>query len=84
LVFDTVKHNLSYKSMECANKLSKDIFYDSDLAKISCGLTKAETIVKKCSIAKRCAKLHRCVEGSSNVKQLMPPTTKTERYSRWL
>jgi hypothetical protein len=33
--------------MDCANKLSKDIFHDSNLAKkMSCGRTKAEAIVK--------------------------------------
>lgn len=47
LVFHTVKHNIGYRSMDCANKLSKDIFHDSNLAKkMSCGRTKAEAIVK--------------------------------------
>jgi hypothetical protein len=47
LVFHIVKHNISCRSMDCANKLSKDIFHDSNLTKnISCGRTKADAIVK--------------------------------------
>lgn len=42
------QHQLQKYELNCADKLSKDIFHDSNnLAKMMpCGLTKAETIVK--------------------------------------
>ena len=48
MIYHTVKHNLSYNSMDCGNKLLREIFGDSKVAsKIACGRTKAEMIVKK-------------------------------------
>ncbi|KAJ8868325.1 hypothetical protein PR048_029841 [Dryococelus australis] len=45
LVFHTVKHSVSYYSMDCGNKLTKEICRDSETAdKLSCGHTKAEAI----------------------------------------
>lgn len=47
LVFHTVKHNLSYNSMDCGHKLFPKLFEDSKIAtKVSCGRTKAESILK--------------------------------------
>ena len=47
LVYHTVRHNLGYSSMDCANKLAKNIFVDSELAKkMHCVRTKAESIIK--------------------------------------
>jgi hypothetical protein len=45
LVFHTIKH-ISYRSMDCTNKISKDIFHDFNFAKMSYGQTEAEAIVK--------------------------------------
>lgn len=46
LTFHTVKHNLSYNSMDCTNKLSKILYADSKIAtKISLGRTKMEALV---------------------------------------
>lgn len=47
LVYHAVKHNLSYSSLDCGNKLVANVFNDSETAsKISCGRTKAEMLVK--------------------------------------
>ncbi|KAJ8352127.1 hypothetical protein SKAU_G00236030 [Synaphobranchus kaupii] len=44
---DTVKHNLSYNSSDCAQKLYQKMLPDSKVAKkICCGRTKAESLVK--------------------------------------
>ena len=41
----TVKHGLSYNSMDCSNKLNSAMFSDSNTAKkMQCGRTKAEMI----------------------------------------
>lgn len=46
-VFHTVKHNLSYNSMDCGHKLLPKLYEDSKVAtKVCCGRTKAEAIVK--------------------------------------
>lgn len=45
-VYHTVKHGLSYNSMDCSIKLMKSTFSDSEIAKgQACGRTKAEAIV---------------------------------------
>lgn len=47
LTFHCVKHNLSYNSQDCTNKLLQHIVTDSQITKkISCGKTKSEAIVK--------------------------------------
>ncbi|PNF17541.1 hypothetical protein B7P43_G15823 [Cryptotermes secundus] len=47
LVYHAVKHNLSYSSLDCGNKLVSHIFSDPAMAsKLSCGRTKVEMIVK--------------------------------------
>ena len=44
-VYHTVKHGLSYNSMDCSNKLNSAMFSDSNTAKkMQCGRTKAEMI----------------------------------------
>uniref|UniRef100_H3ASF3 Uncharacterized protein n=1 Tax=Latimeria chalumnae TaxID=7897 RepID=H3ASF3_LATCH len=47
-VYHTVKHNLSYSSMDCGVKLMQKIFNDSGSIekKLSCGRTKVESLVK--------------------------------------
>lgn len=46
LTFHTVKHNLSYNSMNCKNKLKRILFTDSKIAnKIRSGITKMEALV---------------------------------------
>ncbi|XP_047517164.1 uncharacterized protein LOC125057485 [Pieris napi] len=46
LTFHTVKHNLSYNSMDCLSKLNKIVFVDSKIAsKIRLGRTKMEALV---------------------------------------
>lgn len=46
-IFHNVKHNLSYNSFDCLMKLTSVVLPDSSIAKkLSCGRTKAETIVK--------------------------------------
>lgn len=46
LTFHTVKHNLSYNSMDCTNKLSKILYVDSKIAnKIRLARTKMEALV---------------------------------------
>uniref|UniRef100_H3AK16 HAT C-terminal dimerisation domain-containing protein n=1 Tax=Latimeria chalumnae TaxID=7897 RepID=H3AK16_LATCH len=46
-VYHTVEHNLSYSSMDCGVKLMQKIFNDSSIGKkLSCGRTKAESLVK--------------------------------------
>jgi hypothetical protein len=46
-IFHNIKHNLFYNSLDCDFKLLPKIFSDSNIAsKISCGRTKAETIVQ--------------------------------------
>ncbi|KAG6438962.1 hypothetical protein O3G_MSEX000365 [Manduca sexta] len=46
LTFHTVKHNLSYNSMDCMNKLSKTLYVDSKIAnKIRLARTKMEALV---------------------------------------
>ena len=46
-VFHTVKHSLSYNSLDCDMKLDRIIYSGSFVAKqISCGRTKSEAIVK--------------------------------------
>jgi hypothetical protein len=45
LVYHTVKHNLSYSNMDCANKICPVTFNDSKIAlKVQCGRTKAEML----------------------------------------
>ena len=45
-VYHTVQHSLSYRSMDCGNKLLPVIVPDSAIAKkVSCGRTKASAIV---------------------------------------
>lgn len=44
-IVHTIKHNQSYKSLNCCFKLDKIIFEDSKLVgKISCGRTKCEAV----------------------------------------
>lgn len=44
-VFHTIKHILSYNSMDCGNKLVHKLFDDSKMSpKIACGRTKGEAI----------------------------------------
>ena len=46
LTFHTVKHNLSYNSMDCTNKLSRILYADSKVAtKIRLARTKMEALV---------------------------------------
>lgn len=46
-VYHTVKHSLSYNSMDCYHKLLPMLFSDSNIAKkIMCGRTKSEAIVR--------------------------------------
>lgn len=46
LVYHTVRHGISYNSMDCCNKLIKTVFKDSEIAKSQCcGRTKAESLV---------------------------------------
>jgi len=46
-VFHTVKHSLSYNSLDCDMKLDRIIYSGSVVAKqISCGRTKSEAIIK--------------------------------------
>ena len=45
LTFHTINHHLSYRSMDCNNKLLKDLFNDSKIARhLHCGRTKMEAI----------------------------------------
>lgn len=47
LVYHCVQHNLSYNSLDYGNKLSASLFHDSEIAaKVSCGRTKSERLVK--------------------------------------
>ncbi|CAH0558668.1 unnamed protein product [Brassicogethes aeneus] len=47
-VYHSVKHHLSYNSMDCILKLDKIIYNDSKIAKkVSCGRTKAEMLVNE-------------------------------------
>lgn len=47
LIYHYVKHNQSYASLDCGNKITFTIFNDSIVAnKLSCGRTKSESIVK--------------------------------------
>jgi hypothetical protein len=46
LVCHTVKHNLSYSTMDCANIMCPVIFNDTKIAlRVQCGRTKAEMLV---------------------------------------
>jgi hypothetical protein len=73
LVFLVVKYNISYRCMDCASKLLNDIFHDSNMfKKMPCGRTKTEAIVKNFLAPRRSARLDRCVEESSKIKQLFP------------
>ncbi|KAJ8875656.1 hypothetical protein PR048_023553 [Dryococelus australis] len=46
LIYPMMKHRLSYNSMNCGNKLTKEIFRDSETAKkLQYGRTKAEAII---------------------------------------
>jgi hypothetical protein len=48
-----VKHNHSYNSLDCGNKLASSLFHDSDIAtKLCCGRTKSELLVKHVLAAK--------------------------------
>lgn len=45
-VYHAVRHNLSYNSTDCQNRLNSKIYVDSKLAqKVSCGRTKSEAFV---------------------------------------
>lgn len=47
-IFHCVKHNISYNSLNCGIKLLPQLFPDSAIVKkLSCGRTKAESIVKE-------------------------------------
>ena len=47
LVYHSVKHNHSYNSLDCGNKLVTALFHNSDIAeKRACGKTKSEQLVK--------------------------------------
>jgi hypothetical protein len=46
LIYLNVKHNHSYNSLDCGNKLASSLFHDSDIAtKLCCGRTKSELLV---------------------------------------
>ena len=74
LVYHAVKHNLSYSSLDCGNKLVSHIFSDSAIAsKLSCGRTKAEMIVKYVLAPKSVndyVSILRCPENTSELFSL--------------
>ena len=46
MAFHTVKHHMSYNSMNCTAPLMRTLFIDSEIAKqLSCGKTKTEAII---------------------------------------
>ena len=47
LTFHSIKHHLSYRSMDCNNKLLKELFKDSKTCQdIHCGRTKMEALAQ--------------------------------------
>lgn len=84
LVYHPEKHNLSYSSLDCGNKLVSHIFSDFAIAyKLSCGRTKAEMIVKNVLAPKSVSdftSILRCPEKTSKFFSL---ATDTSNRSNW-
>lgn len=68
-VYHTVKHNMSYVSADCANKLLHWTVSDSNIVKkMSCGRTKAETIVKNILAPKSVSEVVNILKGSKPIQ----------------
>lgn len=88
LAYYTLKHSISYRCMDCANKLAQDIYSDVYLAKeMFYGWTKADAIVNNVLTPRSVQYLIDALKDSTGFNnffllQLMPSVTRTKRYSQ--
>ncbi|KAJ8882701.1 hypothetical protein PR048_014513, partial [Dryococelus australis] len=84
LVYHTVKHSVSYNSMDYGNygnKLTKEIFRDSEMAnKLLCSRTKAEAIVKNFLTPKSVKYFVDILSNEDNARKFFSLATDASNY----